>query len=121
MADRHGILQRNPFLTRSKNFPTFFSFGPTVMPMAATLATFGSLDSIEASTVINGTVHRANTVANMTYSPQFLVSFHSEVMPLFPGDVLSTGTPEAVVVQDGDIVECRIPGVGTLSNPVRSR
>lgn len=116
------ILQMNPrFLTRSKNFSTFFSFGPTVVPMAEVLATFGALDSIEVSTIINGSVHRANTVANMTYSPQSLVSFHSEVMPLFPGDVISTGTPGAVVVRDGDVVECRIPGVGTLSNPVRSR
>jgi 2-keto-4-pentenoate hydratase/2-oxohepta-3-ene-1,7-dioic acid hydratase in catechol pathway len=116
------ILQRNPrFLTRSKNFPTFFSFGPTIMPMVDVITAFGSLDSVEVSTVINGTVHRANTVANMTYSPEFLVSFHSEVMPLFPGDILSTGTPGAVVVQDGDVVECRIPGVGTLLNPVRSR
>lgn len=116
------ILQRNPrFLTRSKNFPTFFSFGPTIMPMVDVITAFGSLDSVEVSTVINGTVHRANTVAKMTYSPEFLVSFHSEVMPLFPGDIISTGTPGAVVVQDGDVVECRIPGVGTLLNPVRSR
>lgn len=116
------ILQRNPrFLTRSKNFPTFFSFGPTVVPMADVLSTFGSLGSIEVSTVLNGRVQRANTVSNMTYPPSFLVSFHSQVMPLFPGDVISTGTPGAVVVQDGDVVECRIPGVGTLQNPVRSR
>lgn len=116
------ILQRNPrFLTRSKNFPTFFSYGPTVVPLAEVLASVGSLDALEVSTVHNGEVHRTNTVANMTFSPAHLVSFHSQVMPLFPGDVIATGTPGAVVVEDGDLVECRIPGVGSLTNPVRRR
>jgi 2-keto-4-pentenoate hydratase/2-oxohepta-3-ene-1,7-dioic acid hydratase in catechol pathway len=38
-------------------------------------------------------------------------------MPLFPSDVISTGTSGAVVIQDGEIAECRIPGIGTLVNP----
>jgi 2-keto-4-pentenoate hydratase/2-oxohepta-3-ene-1,7-dioic acid hydratase in catechol pathway len=68
--------------------------------------------------VINGEVHRSNVVANMTFDPAFLVSFHSQVMPLFPGDIISTGTPGAVRITPGDVVECRIPGVGVLANPV---
>ncbi|MGW3623625.1 fumarylacetoacetate hydrolase family protein [Streptomyces sp. NPDC000880] len=116
------ILQRNPrFLTRSKNFPTFFSFGPAVIPLAEVLATFGSLSQVEVSTALNGEVRRTNTVSNMAFGPEFLVSFHSKVMPLFPGDIISTGTPGAVVIQDGDIAECRIPGIGTLVNPVRAK
>ena len=113
------ILERNPrFLTRSKNFPGFFSFGPWITGLDAVLAHWGSLDAVEVSTVINGSVHRSNTVANMAFSPAFLVSFHSKVMPLFPGDIISTGTPGAVMVSPGDVAECRIPGVGTLTNPV---
>jgi 2-keto-4-pentenoate hydratase/2-oxohepta-3-ene-1,7-dioic acid hydratase in catechol pathway len=54
----------------------------------------------------------------MLYSPQMLISFHSKVMPLLPGDVISTGTPGAVVIGDGDLAECRIPGIGSLVNPV---
>jgi 2-keto-4-pentenoate hydratase/2-oxohepta-3-ene-1,7-dioic acid hydratase in catechol pathway len=116
------ILQRNPrFLTRSKNFPTFFSFGPSLIPLADVLDAFGSLSRVEVNTVLNGEVLRTNTVSNMTYGPQFLVSFHSKVMPLFPGDIISTGTPGAVVIEDGDIAECRIPGIGTLVNPVRRK
>ncbi len=39
------ILQRNPrFLTRSKNFPGFFSFGPEIVPMAAVLERFGRIE-----------------------------------------------------------------------------
>jgi 2-keto-4-pentenoate hydratase/2-oxohepta-3-ene-1,7-dioic acid hydratase in catechol pathway len=115
------ILARNPrFLTRSKNFPTFFSFGPAIVPLAEVLTTFRSLSEIQVNTVHNGQVARSNTVSNMAFSPEFLVSFHSKVMPLFPGDIISTGTPGAVVIADGDVAECRIPGIGTLVNPVRA-
>jgi 2-keto-4-pentenoate hydratase/2-oxohepta-3-ene-1,7-dioic acid hydratase in catechol pathway len=113
------ILERNPrFLTRSKNFPGFFSFGPWITRLDDVLAYTDSLDAVEVSTVINGEVHRSNVVANMTFDPAFLVSFHSQVMPLFPGDIISTGTPGAVRITPGDVVECRIPGVGVLANPV---
>jgi 2-keto-4-pentenoate hydratase/2-oxohepta-3-ene-1,7-dioic acid hydratase in catechol pathway len=112
------ILQRNPrFLTRSKNFPGFFSFGPEVVPMAEVLERFGDIGDVEVSTVV-GAERRTNTVAHMRYSPAFLVSFHSKVMPLFPGDVISTGTPGAIHVRPGDVAECVIPGVGHLVNPV---
>jgi 2-keto-4-pentenoate hydratase/2-oxohepta-3-ene-1,7-dioic acid hydratase in catechol pathway len=109
------ILERNPrFLTRSKNFPGFFSFGPEIVP----LAELRDLAAVEVSTVLNGQVHRTNTVARMRYSPAFLVSFHSAVMPLQPGDILATGTPGAAHIRPGDTAECRIAGVGVLSNPV---
>lgn len=114
------ILRRNPrFLTRAKNFPTFFAFGPTLVPLAEAIAVHGRLDDLSVSTVVNGSEVRTNTVSNMTYGLEFLVSFHSEVMPLFPGDIISTGTPGALVIGDGDRVECRIPGIDVLSQRVR--
>lgn len=115
------ILRRNPrFLTRAKNFPTFFSFGPHLVPIDEVMSRFGSLGEISVSTVLNDSEERTNTVANMTFSPEYLVSFHSHMMPLFPGDIISTGTPGALVINDGDVVECRIPGIGVLVNPVRA-
>jgi 2-keto-4-pentenoate hydratase/2-oxohepta-3-ene-1,7-dioic acid hydratase in catechol pathway len=115
------ILQRNPrFLTRSKNFPGFFSFGPWITPLGG-LDTKPDLSDISVATIVNGVVHRENVVANMSYSPSFLVSFHSDVMPLYPGDIISTGTPGAVVISDGDVATCAIVGLPTLSNPVRAK
>src|SRR5918997_6968787 len=56
------ILERNPrFLTRSKNFPGFFSFGPQIVPLPELLDTVGALDDIVVSTVVNGTQRRENT------------------------------------------------------------
>ena len=69
------ILQRNPrFLTRSKNFPGFFSFGPEIVPMAEVRERFADIADVEVSTVVNGDQTRTNTVANMRYSPAFLVA-----------------------------------------------
>jgi len=109
------ILRRNPrYLTRSKSFDTFFSFGPELV----TPDEIEDVEALEVSTVLNGEVRRTNTVSNMTFSPWWLVSFHSRVMTLLPGDVISTGTPGAVVIQEGDVTECRITGFKPLSNPV---
>jgi 2-keto-4-pentenoate hydratase/2-oxohepta-3-ene-1,7-dioic acid hydratase in catechol pathway len=109
------ILRRNPrYLTRAKSFDTFFSFGPELV----TPDEIADLEALEVSTVLNGEVRRSNTVSKMTFSPWWLVSFHSRVMTLLPGDVISTGTPGAVVIQEGDVAECRITGFEPLSNTV---
>ncbi len=109
------ILRRNPrYLTRSKSFDTFFSFGPELV----TLDEIADVGTLEVATVLNGEVRRRNTVSNMTFSPWELVAFHSRIMTLLPGDVISTGTPGAVVIRDGDILECRITRFEALRNPV---
>ncbi|MFC2133663.1 fumarylacetoacetate hydrolase family protein [Bacteroidota bacterium] len=109
------ILRHNPrFLTRSKSFDTFFSFGPHLY----TTNEIEDVMKLEVSTVINGNVHASNVVSNMTFPPDYLVSFHSEVMTLLPGDIISSGTPGAVSVNHRDVVECRITGFKTLRNKV---
>jgi 2-keto-4-pentenoate hydratase/2-oxohepta-3-ene-1,7-dioic acid hydratase in catechol pathway len=110
------ILQKNPrYLTRSKNFDTFFSFGPHLI----TRDEVADVLALEVGTWNNGTLHRANVVANMQFPPAYLVAFHSHVMTLHPGDIISTGTPGAVVIEDGDTAACRIEGLGQLVNPVQ--
>ena len=112
------ILQINPrFLTRSKNFDTFFSFGPELITPDEVPDALG----LTVGTYNNGKLHRENQVRNMAFPPDYLVSFHSHVATLYPGDIISTGTPGAVVINAGDITECRIDGLGTLINPVAKR
>ncbi len=112
------ILQKNPrFLTRSKNFDTFFSFGPELI----TADEVPDVLKVKVGTYSNGKLHRENIVANMAFPPNYLVSFHSQVATFYPGDIISTGTPGAVVIRDGDMAECRVEGLGRLSNPVRMR
>jgi 2-keto-4-pentenoate hydratase/2-oxohepta-3-ene-1,7-dioic acid hydratase in catechol pathway len=112
-------LLKNPrYLTRVKNYPTFFSFGPFLISLDEALAEVGDLADLEVSTVKNGEVHRKDSVGGMIFSPAELISFHSHVMPLYPGDIISTGTPGAVAIEPGDIVECRLGSLMTLANPV---
>ncbi|MGH3361600.1 MAG: fumarylacetoacetate hydrolase family protein [Nocardioides sp.] len=113
------ILALNPrYLTRSKNFPTFFSFGPEVVTIDEFLAS-RALEDVEVATWLDGAEVRRNVVGNMTHAPRELVSFHSQMMPLFPGDIISTGTPGAGVLKQGAVAEARIDGLLPLTNRVR--
>jgi 2-keto-4-pentenoate hydratase/2-oxohepta-3-ene-1,7-dioic acid hydratase in catechol pathway len=109
------ILRLNPrYLTRAKNFDTFLSLGSILV----TPDEIEDVKKLKVSTVINGEIYAQNFVSNMTFSPDYLVSFHSKVSTMLPGDIISTGTPRAVHINDGDIVECRIEGFESMSNPV---
>ena len=44
----------------------------------------GEIENLTVATVLNGEVRRENVVSNMTFSPWFLVSFHSKVMTHLP-------------------------------------
>ncbi len=110
------ILEKNPrYLTLSKSFDTFFSFGPQLQ----TPDEIEDIMNLRVATVLNGKVHASDIVAKMTFAPDFLVSFHSHVMRMLPGDIISTGTPGAVTIREGDVVECRIDGFEPLVNTVR--
>lgn len=115
-----SVLRENPrYLTRVKNYPTFFAFGPDLITLDEVLR-YTALEDLRVATVHNGVVHRQDTVSAMTFSPAELLSFHSQVMPFFPGDILSTGTPGAVAIEPGDVVTCELgDGLASLTNPVR--
>lgn len=110
----------NPrYLTIVKNFPTFFSFGPELV----TPDEVPDVEKLEIQSVHNGEIHARNTVDHMTHSPARLISLHSQIQGWFAGDILSTGTPRAFPLKDGDIAECRIYGpdgfaMRPLVNPV---
>ena len=109
------ILRLNPrYLTLVKSFETFLSFGPELV----TPDEISDIKNLVVHTVHNGMVHAKNSVSNMTFPPDFLVSFHSKVFKWLPGDILSTGTPRAVPLAHRDTVECRITGFRPLLNPV---
>ena len=109
------ILRRNPRnLTQSKSFDTFMSLGPILV----TPDEVNDVNSLLVKTVINGKTHEENVVSNMTFPPDHLVSYHSDIMTLLAGDILSTGTPGAVHLHDGDVVECHIDGFEPLINNV---
>jgi 2-keto-4-pentenoate hydratase/2-oxohepta-3-ene-1,7-dioic acid hydratase in catechol pathway len=116
------ILQKDSrLLTLAKNFPGFFAFGPEVVSLDELATTPAGLRDMRVSTYLNGVCERTATVADMRFGPAELLAFISQVMPLECGDIVSTGTPGAVVLAPGDVVECRVSGLRTLTNVVGPR
>jgi 2-keto-4-pentenoate hydratase/2-oxohepta-3-ene-1,7-dioic acid hydratase in catechol pathway len=103
------VLERNPrFLTRAKSYDTFLVVGDRIAVGEI------DLDSITVRTEVGGETVAENTVDRMLFSPHELVAFHSRVMTLEPGDLISTGTPGAGVIRPGDRVRAEVEGVGTV-------
>jgi 2-keto-4-pentenoate hydratase/2-oxohepta-3-ene-1,7-dioic acid hydratase in catechol pathway len=108
--------------TRAKSFDTFCPVGPSIVPRDE----IGDPQSLAISCRVNGvTVQNAST-ADMIFGVAAIVAFVSETITLEPGDLIATGTPPGVAfgraepryLQDGDVVEVEIEGIGTLVNPV---
>jgi len=109
------LLRVNPrYLTYTKNFDTFFSLGSILV----TPDEIEDVMKLNVATVLNGEIYAQNVISNMTFPPDYLISFHSKVATMLPGDIISTGTPRAVHINDGDVVECRIDGFESMTNPV---
>jgi 2-keto-4-pentenoate hydratase/2-oxohepta-3-ene-1,7-dioic acid hydratase in catechol pathway len=101
-------------LTRAKGFDTFGPFGPCV---ATGLDPF----KLTVKTYLNGKLVQEGRTADMVFSVPYLVSYLSQCMTLFPGDLISTGTPKGIgPMKPGDVVEVSIDGIGTLRNTLKT-
>ena len=97
---------------RAKGFDSFCPLGPWV-------ETDLDPSDLAVECLVDGQVRQSGRTKDMLHSVAELVAYASAVMTLLPGDVLLTGTPAGVgPLQDGDLVEVRIEGVGTLRNRV---
>jgi 2-keto-4-pentenoate hydratase/2-oxohepta-3-ene-1,7-dioic acid hydratase in catechol pathway len=107
-------LQRKDIqFTRAKSFDTFCPVGPFIV------TDIHSEDVIVTARVNGETKQQANTSA-MAFSIPHLLRYISCAMTLYPGDLIATGTPAGVSsLNDGDVVEIEIEGIGILRNEVR--
>ena len=79
------------------------------------------------SSRLNGVVMQNSHTREMIFSVATLISFCSQSFTLEPGDVILTGTPHGVglgrdpkvYMQDGDVIEVEIEGIGRLENACR--
>jgi 2-keto-4-pentenoate hydratase/2-oxohepta-3-ene-1,7-dioic acid hydratase in catechol pathway len=110
--------------TPGKNFDGTGAFGPEFVT-ADELPTGAKGLLIEL--FLNGQKMQSANTSSMIFSVADLVSTASEFMTLDPGDLIVTGTPAGVgfarkppvFMKDGDLVEVKIEGIGTLRNVVR--
>lgn len=109
------ILQRNPrFLTRAKSFDSFLVVGPRICVPENDV----EISELSVRTVVDEAVEAENTISNMLFPPRELVSFHSRVMTLEPGDLISTGTPGAHPIEPGNHVRAEVDRIGTVDADV---
>ncbi len=99
--------------TRAKGFDTFCPVGPIVSDEV------DPQGGLCLTTRLNGVQKQASSTANLIFSIPILLQYISSIMTLYPGDLISTGTPSGVgPMQPGDDVAISIEGLGTLANHV---
>lgn len=100
---------------KGKSFDNSCPIGPYLVPPA-------ELDEDASLEVrVNGEIKQQAAVSQMVFSVETLVSEVTSFLTLEPGDVILTGTPSGISpLDDGDVVEIEIEGVGTLEHDVRT-
>jgi 2-keto-4-pentenoate hydratase/2-oxohepta-3-ene-1,7-dioic acid hydratase in catechol pathway len=99
--------------TRGKSFDTFCPVGPWI-------ETDIDPANVVVETRLNGEVKQKGNTADMAFSVAFLIRYISDIMTLYPGDLIATGTPAGVSrLKPGDMVEVEVSGIGVLQNRVR--
>jgi 2-keto-4-pentenoate hydratase/2-oxohepta-3-ene-1,7-dioic acid hydratase in catechol pathway len=87
-------------------------------------------DNLHIRTMVNGEIRQNSNTSDMIFSCAEIISYISEHMTLYPGDLILTGTPEGVIVgypaekqvwlKDGDEVTIEIEKLGRLTNTLKA-
>jgi len=109
--------------TRGKSFDSFAPCGPWI----TTADEIQDAQNLKLTTKINGELRQNASTSKMFIKIPEIVSKISKVMTLEKGDIIATGTPAGVIVnnpnavflKDGDKVEMEIEGLGILNNTIK--
>jgi 2-keto-4-pentenoate hydratase/2-oxohepta-3-ene-1,7-dioic acid hydratase in catechol pathway len=108
---------------KGKSLDTFCPMGPYI----AYKDEISYPVKLNISCKVNGEIRQNSNTEKMMFDIDYIISDLSKGITLNPGDIIITGTPEGVglgfkpprLLNDGDIVECKIEGIGNLINKVR--
>jgi 2-keto-4-pentenoate hydratase/2-oxohepta-3-ene-1,7-dioic acid hydratase in catechol pathway len=108
---------------KGKNIDTFCPMGPCIVDKSELPFPV----ELNLSCAVNGAVRQDSNTRELIFDLPYIISDLSKGMTLLPGDIISTGTPSGVgmgfdpprFLKDGDLVECRIEGIGALSNKIK--
>jgi len=108
--------------TLGKNFKTHGPLGPYMV----TTEEIALPNALHISLSVDGELLQDSNTGEMVFGVAQLVSTLSSVMPLWPGDVIATGTPAGVgasrkpkrFLKAGETVRIAIAGIGMLENAV---
>ena len=118
-----GIQFQDKQFTRAKGFDTFAPCGPWI----TTADEVTDPQNLKMTTKINGELRQNSSTSKMFLKIPTIISKLSRVMTLEKGDIISTGTPQGVVLnnpnleflKDGDKIEMEIENLGKLQNTVK--
>jgi 2-keto-4-pentenoate hydratase/2-oxohepta-3-ene-1,7-dioic acid hydratase in catechol pathway len=100
--------------TRAKSFDTF-------CPVSSFIETDLDASDVRVTTKVNGVIKQDGRTSQMVFPVPFLVRYISNQMTLNAGDIIATGTPAGVSkLNEGDVCEVEIEGIGVLRNPVKN-
>jgi 2-keto-4-pentenoate hydratase/2-oxohepta-3-ene-1,7-dioic acid hydratase in catechol pathway len=107
-------------ITLGKNFAGFAPIGPCILTADA----MPHPDRVALKTRLNGRVMQDGSTSDWLFSLPRLIGHLAQVMPLEPGDIVTTGTPAGVglfqkppvFMNPGDVIEIEAEGIGTLRN-----
>ncbi|KAG5895712.1 hypothetical protein JTB14_021404 [Gonioctena quinquepunctata] len=104
-----------------KSMDTFCPLGPAVV-------TKNKVDpnNLAIKSWVNGVLKQDGNTSELIFKIDFLVSYLSQIVTLYPGDVILTGTPAGVgmhrnppeFLKKGDVLESEIEGIGRLKNVI---
>jgi 2-keto-4-pentenoate hydratase/2-oxohepta-3-ene-1,7-dioic acid hydratase in catechol pathway len=117
------IQMQDKQFTRGKSFDTFAPCGPWITSMDE----IADSQNLQLITRINGQVRQNSSSKNMFIDIPSIISQLSNVMTLEKGDIIATGTPEGVALnnpdfpflKDGDSIEMEIEKLGKIENTVK--
>jgi 2-keto-4-pentenoate hydratase/2-oxohepta-3-ene-1,7-dioic acid hydratase in catechol pathway len=116
VSERHFQLERGGQWDKGKNAPTFCPLGPWIL----TADEVADPQAIKLGLDVNGDVLQDSSTAEMIFGVAYLVRYISQFMTLYPGDVISTGTPAGVgagqkpprYLKEGDVLRVWADGLG---------
>jgi 2-keto-4-pentenoate hydratase/2-oxohepta-3-ene-1,7-dioic acid hydratase in catechol pathway len=92
-----------------KSFDTFTPMGPVLV----TADEFGDPGDAELRCWVSGDLRQQASTRDLIWSVARLVSYASSVTTLYPGDVITTGTPAGVgPLAAGDTIRLEVSGLG---------
>lgn len=98
--------------TRAKSFDTFMPFGPYIV-------TDLNPNDLKIELYVNDEIRQNSNTNQMIFDCPNLVSFISQIMTLYPGDLIITGTPHGIgTVRVGDRMRVNIEHIGFIENKV---
>jgi len=108
---------------RGKNFESFCPVGPDD---PVSVKELGDGSGLRVMQLLNGKVMQDGNTDDLIFDVPTLIAFASNALTLDPGDLILTGTPSGVgfardpkvALKPGDVVEVRVEGISTLTNPV---